>query len=109
MNDLERRFQAVTIDGVRASKALGYNPTEYLQMVSRWGAVGAATRVVLAPLASGFVRLTEMGHVELTTETTVVNDDFAALFSEEVRLIAQQRLAAAHQFVQTIDRNRLGN
>jgi len=75
-------------------------------MTSRWGAVGAATRVVLASLASGVVRLAEMGRVELTTEAAVLNDEFTTLFSDEVRRIAQQRLDAAHEFRQTIAHSR---
>jgi hypothetical protein len=62
-------------------------------MVTQYGALGAARRLLHAPAVSdGFVTLWERGRLDLTVESLVVDKRFARLFTEVEQAIARKRL-----------------
>ncbi len=73
--------------------ALGYRPTYFLQMVSEHGGVTAAKRLLQATEhQSGLTRLYELGRLDISAEYLVVQDRWKALFSDEERKKARERL-----------------
>ncbi|MFN8228350.1 MAG: hypothetical protein U0R18_16720 [Mycobacterium sp.] len=93
MADTER-FEADMWAGIEESKRLGYNPTRFIQLVKRYGAVEATRMVVdTKDPADGFVRLAwlmEPRRPDLTSEQLVLN--YPDLFTDDVVTKAQQRL-----------------
>ena len=77
----------------RCRSELRYNPRYFRVMVTQYGALEAARRLLHAPAVSdGFVTLWERQRIDLTVETLVVDERFAALFTEEERAVARKRL-----------------
>jgi len=93
MDDAER-LEADLWAGIEESKKLGYNPTRFIQMVKRYGAVEATRMVVDTRYpAEGFVKLAwELvpRRPELTSEQLVLS--YPDLFSDEVVRKARERL-----------------
>jgi hypothetical protein len=89
------QYHAATLAAIEASKRLHYNPTDWIVMVRRYGAVEATKRVLRpGPPPSGFVRLAwDMNprHPELTAEHAALYD-FPDLFTEDEKEVARQRL-----------------
>ncbi len=78
---------------VRAKKEANYTATYFLTMLSDYGGLGTAHRL-LAPseVSSGFTALYERGRLDLTVEALVMKPEFASLFTQDEVEIAQQRL-----------------
>ena len=94
MADLENRFHT---DMLRiyedAKRECNYNATRFLVMVHERGGVGAARQLLAAStISEGFVRLWEMGRLDLTVEALVLRSEYEALFTESERAIARSRL-----------------
>lgn len=72
---------------------LGYRPSRFLQMVEKL--VGRQTAKHLlsseAP-ASGFERLWELGRMDLTVESLVLQEQWAHLFTDQELQEAERRL-----------------
>lgn len=92
--DDAKRFEADMWAGIDESKRLGYNPTGFIQMVKRYGAVEATRKVVdTRHPAEGFIKLAwdlVPRRPELTSEQLVVN--YPGLFSDDVVRKARERL-----------------
>jgi hypothetical protein len=77
----------------RAKKEANYTATYFLTMLSDYGGLGTAHRLLASSeISSGFTALYERGRLDLTVEALVVKPEFARLFSEDEIEIAQQRL-----------------
>ena len=77
----------------RCRTELRYNPRYFRVMVTQYGALGAARRLLAAPAVSdGFVTLWERQRLDLAVETLVLDERFAHLFTDEERGIARKRL-----------------
>jgi hypothetical protein len=77
----------------RCRSELRYNPRYFRVMITQHGALEATRRLLHAPSVSdGFVTLWERGRLDLTVESLVVTDEFAALFTPQERAIARKRL-----------------
>lgn len=88
------RFEADMTGDYPEQKRLGYNPTDWMMMVARHGAVGAAKRVLRpGPPPSGFVRLAwELNRPDLTVEHYALRPEYQELFTSDELAIARERL-----------------
>ena len=78
---------------VRAKKEANYTATYFLSMLSDYGGLGTARRLLASSeVSSGFAALYERGRLDLTVEVLVMKPEFASLFTEEEIHIARQRL-----------------
>jgi hypothetical protein len=78
---------------VRAKKEAGYSASFFLTMLSEYGPLGTAHRLLATPAASsGFTALYERGRLDLTVEAIVVQPEFSGLFTEMEVETARQRL-----------------
>ena len=77
----------------RAKEECNYNATYFLNMLSEYGGVETAHRLLAsaAPQA-GFTKLWECERLDLTVECLVLNKQFEPLFAEHERGKARQRL-----------------
>src|SRR4029077_4847804 len=79
---------------VRAKKEANYAASYFLTMLSDYGGLGTARRLLASSeVASGFTALYERGRLDLTVEALVLKPDFARLFTDEEVETARQRLA----------------
>jgi hypothetical protein len=84
--------------GVQRCKALKppYNPTIWIDMMHRYGAVEAAKRLLVnGDIQSGFERLLTDGHPEMTVEWMVCEDRWSHLFSRDHIAASRWRLEQA--------------
>jgi hypothetical protein len=78
---------------VRAKREANYTATYFLTMLSSYGGLGTARRLLASSeVSSGFAALYERGRLDLTVEALVVKPEFAGLFTDEEINIARQRL-----------------
>lgn len=92
---LEARLSEELRQECDEARKIGYNPSYFLAMLSRYGPVEACRRVVVADkIPDGFARLLELNRLELTAEATVLRDPWRRLFSETVLDRARKRLVA---------------
>lgn len=79
---------------VRAKKEANYTAGYFLTMLSDYGGLGTAHRLLASSaVASGFTALYERGRLDLTVEALVLKPEFAGLFADEEVETARQRLA----------------
>ena len=78
---------------VRARSEANYTATYFVGMLSNYGGLGTAQRLLASTEAStGFTALYERGRLDLTVEALVVKPEFASLFTDDEIDIARQRL-----------------
>jgi hypothetical protein len=78
---------------VRAKKDANYTATYFLTMLSEYGGLATAHRLLASTeVSAGFAALYERGRLDLTVEALVLRPEFSGLFSEEELGIARQRL-----------------
>ncbi len=91
--NLEGDFEQRLRDSIRDSIALGYNPTRFTDMLTTWGGVGVARRLVASgEIQDGIKKIVAMGHPELSMESIMLEPQFAALFTEGELAAARWRL-----------------
>ena len=78
---------------VRAKSEANYTASYFLTMLSTYGGLGTAQKLLASTdVSAGFAALYERGRLDLTVEAVVVQPQFASLFSDEEVETAQQRL-----------------
>ena len=94
-SELEQAFHQAMVGIYKAAKKdFGYNATRFLQMITEQGGLAAAKQLLHAPgVSDGFTTLWEYQRLDLSVEAHILRDEFAALFTNEERRIAQRRLA----------------
>lgn len=75
----------------RAKEEIGYNAMRFLQMLQKHGGVETARRL-LPEMSDGFVTLWEKRRLDLTVEYLVLQPRWDALFTDDERELARQRL-----------------
>ena len=76
---LETDFQDACQRAVNACRDLGYNPTAWVGMIERYGAVDAAKKLLVSgDLQPGLLRLLKLGRTDLTIEHAVLAKDLGA-------------------------------
>ena len=90
--DLGRDFDhAMMLIYVQAKQQAGYTATRFHQMLTEYGGVETARRL-LPQMSDGFVELWRRGHLDLTVEALVLQSRWDDLFSDEEREMARRRL-----------------
>jgi len=81
------------LEGARRCQEFGYNPAYWLRMISEYGGVGAAKRLLRGSRASdGFTRLWEEGRLDLSVELYMLLPKYRELFTDDERAEARRRL-----------------
>ena len=77
----------------RAKNEAGYTASYFVGMLSHYGGLGTAKRLLAATeAATGFTALYERGRLDLTVEALVVKPQFESLFTEDEIETARRRL-----------------
>lgn len=95
----EQEFNREMIAGAaRLKREIGYNPTRFNRMVSEFGGLGAARRLLKGRDASdGFTTLWEHQRLAMSVEAIALLPWYAGLFAEDERATARRRLVE-HDF-----------
>lgn len=82
---LEKRFEEELIKNCEAAqKQCGYNPTRFLQTITKFGAVKTAKEILRKGKESdGFDKLQQAGLISLTMEAMVIDKRYAELFTDD--------------------------
>jgi hypothetical protein len=96
MMEKERMFHKAMLSIYESAKnKCGYTATRFMQMLSRYGGVETAKRLLGSDDTQyGFTELYLCGRLDLTVEAHVLKPEFKSLFSEEHRRRAKERLEA---------------
>jgi len=97
-SELEAAFQEACDRAVEECRLLTppYYPTVWMNMSASKGAVRAAQQLVVSgDIQTGFDRLVNAGHPELTIEWALLNETWDPLFSDQHREAARWRLRQA--------------
>jgi hypothetical protein len=90
---LERRFDAVMRNIYEEAARLGYRPTRFLEMVSEYGGVETAHRLLATDkIQDGLAQLFLLGRLDLTVEHHVLLPEYRPLFGTGERRVARIRL-----------------
>lgn len=93
MTELEQSFDAKIRDALRECYRLGYYPHDFEGMLANSTAVKLAERLVKSgELQTGLKRLAQMGRIDLSVESIMLEPEFEALFKSSVRDAARWRL-----------------
>jgi hypothetical protein len=92
--DLVGEFHQAMLDIYHDAKRLaGYNATYFYRMVLDHGGYETACRLLhSSQVSSGLAELWQKGHLDISMENVVLQKRFDALFSDEDRDIARNRL-----------------
>ena len=92
--DVRAEFERAMKDVyVRAKAEANYTATYFVGMLSNYGGLGTAQRLLASTeVSTGFAALYERGRLDLTVEALVIQPKFASLFTDEEIDIARQRL-----------------
>ena len=93
-SDVRAEFERAMKDVyVRAKAEANYTATYFVGMLSNYGGLGTAQRLLASTeVSTGFATLYERGRLDLTVEALVIQSKFASLFTDEEIDIARQRL-----------------
>jgi hypothetical protein len=95
-NALERRFsKEMGLIYERAVSECDYRPNYFLQMIKDRGALSTARALLSGQPSQGFVKLWELGRLDLSVEALVVREDWQSMFRGEELAIARKRLLDA--------------
>ena len=92
--DVRAEFERAMKDVyVRAKSEANYTASYLIGMLSSYGGLGTAQRLLASTeVSSGFAALYERDRLDLTVEALVIQSKFASLFTDEELDIARQRL-----------------
>ncbi len=94
-DNLELRFHLAAEENIRrAVEQCGYEPQSYLTLVSRYGGLEAARRLLAEPVSDDSLQLWARGRARLPTEALAQREEWKDLFSAEERTAARERCAA---------------
>lgn len=89
----EQAFTQAMWEIYRQAVKVGYKPTTFLRMLTDYGGIETAHRLIQGNTAtSGFTVLWEKGRLDLSVEALVLAPRWTAMFSVEERNIARKRL-----------------
>jgi len=93
INDLEQRLYVELIANTKECQKLGYNPTTFLEMLSKYGTLGTARKLIHAPhVSDGYSKLFMMGRLDLTLEAVVLKPEYARLLTQDELNICASRI-----------------
>jgi hypothetical protein len=90
---VSKLFDDSLLETTRECVRLGYTPSEFIRMIHQRGGVNASRSLLHnSGVSSGFTRLWELGRMDLTVEAQILRPEWRALFTDEERRIARERL-----------------
>lgn len=93
MKELEIQFHKDMLSIYENAREIGYNATRFRQMVANEGGYNVAKKFINNNNPSeGFTSLWELGRLDLTVESLVLQDEYNSLFDEVERSIVRDRL-----------------
>lgn len=93
MKELEMQFHKDMLSIYENAKKIGYNATRFRQMVANEGGYNVAKKFINNNKPSeGFTSLWELGRLDLTVESLVLQDEYRELFSEVEKETVKKRL-----------------
>ena len=93
MNFLEQDFERRVRSALSECHQLGYHPRDFEGMLSNSSAVLVTRRLVTSGnIQAGLNRLAEMGRLDLSVESIMLETVFESLFEKPLRDAAQWRL-----------------
>jgi hypothetical protein len=94
-DDLEQQFHQAMLNVYQVAKReLNYSATYFLRMVSEFGGLSAARRLLAArDLSDGFTELYLKKRLDLTAEAQMIRPEFRVLFTPDEIAIAEKRLS----------------
>ena len=93
--NLESEFDEAMRDTYRRASEHGYNPSVFLGMINQHGGVGTAKRLLASrSYQSGLIRLRNLGLLNISSESLVLQEHWEPLFTDEERQIARERLSS---------------
>lgn len=91
---LRDRFHLAATENINQGiQQCDYEPDMYLRMVSQYGGIEAARRLLAEPVSDDSLQLWARGRADLTIEAMARSEAWKELFSEDERLVAEQRCA----------------
>ena len=92
--NLENEFYTAVMNDVKILEKKGYKPLIFLDMISKYGAIDTAKRLVNSPKPSpGYTKLWEMGALQYSVENQIQDKRWNEVFTDEEREKAKKRLA----------------
>lgn len=92
----EEAYERACWDAIKECRRFGYDPTVWVSMIHRSGAVSAAQQLLVsADIQPGFYRLVQEGRSDLTVEWSALLPRWQRIFSEPHREAARWRLRRA--------------
>ncbi|WP_232718601.1 HNH endonuclease [Bacillus sp. FJAT-45037] len=89
INDLHKAMLKIYDD----SKAIGYTPLKFRQMVANEGGLNTAKKLINSKqISDGFAELAQLGRLDLTVEALVLQKKYKPLFSDVELNIVKDRL-----------------
>lgn len=90
----EKKFHAAMVSIYdRAKNECGYHAGYFLQMLSKYGGLETARRLLRAKeVQYGYTELWQCGRLDLTVDAHVLKPEAAPLFSDQERQEAESRL-----------------
>lgn len=76
-----------------AARQCGYQPETYLRLVSQYGGLEAAKRLLAEPVSDDSLQLWARGGRDLTIEALARSQEWKELFSAGEQLVAERRCA----------------
>ena len=94
MEEIKRQFEQDMVNIYKtAKKECGYTATRFLQMIGKQGGLATAKQLIAKPGGTdGFATLWEHGRLDLSVEALVLRSEYQSLFSEEEKLLCEERL-----------------
>ncbi len=94
MGQLENKFHSEMLNIYETSKKeLKYNPTRFLQLVSKIGGIAAAKQLISKDDGTyGFGVLWEHSRLDLSVEVLVLREEFSTLFTKSEKKQCKDRL-----------------
>ena len=94
MEEMKRQFEQDMVNIYKtAKKECGYTATRFLQMIDKQGGWATAKQLIAKPCGTdGFAKLWEHGRLDLSVEALVLRSEYQSLFSEEEKLLCEERL-----------------
>jgi hypothetical protein len=93
-NDRDNRFQIAWRElAEQAARQCDYKPEEYLHRIAKLGGLSAAKQFLSEPPSDDSLQLWARGERDLTIEALARQEEWAGLFSDGERAIAERRYA----------------
>jgi hypothetical protein len=89
--NVAKALQNEFIRAARECVAIGYHPTQFLQMLGELGPVTASIQLVIGN-HEGFEQLWQLDRLDLSVEAIILREPYCNLFSDEVLERARQKL-----------------